>query len=232
MLRIGFSNKYFTLWNVNEINNGEYIIIDNQYIQNLSVDEEKAKKKAKELGVTNFQVENSLRGKYGSFKTKKYIKKNYTDTQFKFGKYEGTKINDNTDVSYLLWYYKETNNEWAKNRIIELDDTYLDYKGELITFDEYDEIKKSRELLDEIKTTGTYEGVITQNPSFDGVVNVNGVYFKFEEVVERWFRSWEYYLPMKSGKAVRIKNKTVKFDVKFNTEYGYFEVLNFDIIKK
>lgn len=78
MLRIGFSNKYFTIWNVQETTefkkidglNLPYQKISYCYIQNLSMNEAEAKK-AIFKGVENFEIDHDLFGRNASFVTRK-----------------------------------------------------------------------------------------------------------------------------------------------------------------
>ena len=81
MLRIGFSTKYFTLWDVQETIewtsvgglNLPYQKISYCYIQNLSMDENEAKRKAIFKGVENFEIDHELFGRNASFFHKKDI---------------------------------------------------------------------------------------------------------------------------------------------------------------
>ena len=113
-LAIGFTNKYFTLWNVssreetvgNEDNWTTYNVTDRHFIQNLSIDEEKAIKKAKDMGCKNLIPDESLYGVSQSWSSKE-VKESYSNPElFKFGRYQGTRIDEilESEIDYLLWY--------------------------------------------------------------------------------------------------------------------------------
>ena len=65
MIQIGFSKKYFTLWDVQETTefqridglNLPYQKISYCYLQNLSMNESEAKRKAIFKGVENFEID-------------------------------------------------------------------------------------------------------------------------------------------------------------------------------
>lgn len=77
-LQIGFSNQYYTLWNVSqtELHNGYfyYTIFHFNYIQNLSKDMDKAIEKASQMGCTDLIVNEELRGRNNSWEKKEIDK--------------------------------------------------------------------------------------------------------------------------------------------------------------
>ena len=134
MKRIGFANKYYTLWDVSEetvyrtVNDVHFASgtkITFTYYQNLSTDLDKAISKAKSMGVTILEVDEGLRGKTRSFSSVKNRNDIYNDNQFKFGRYEALQISDCEDVDYLVWYFGETDSKVAAEHVVSLDDSYI-----------------------------------------------------------------------------------------------------------
>ena len=130
MIRIGFSKKYFTLWDVIETTEFEQVegvnlpfkLISFNYLQILSMDEEQAKRKAIFKNVENFEIDFDLYGRNASFsKRQELFSKIPSDKSFffEFGRLKGQKIQDCNDFDYLFWYFQETQNEPSKNRLIE-----------------------------------------------------------------------------------------------------------------
>lgn len=74
MLRIGFANKFFTLWSVSEPYKcyvDEYSFYwrtDFDYIRNLSIEEKTAQEKARKGGAVNLSVDYSLKGSSSFFR--------------------------------------------------------------------------------------------------------------------------------------------------------------------
>ena len=142
MKRIGFANKYYTLWDVSEetmyrtVNDVHFASGTKTtftYYQNLSTDLEKAISKAKSMGVTILEVDEDLRGKTRSFSSVKNRDDIYNDNQFKFGRYEALQIVDCEDVDYLVWYFGETDSKVAAEQVVSLDDSYVFDGSELLT---------------------------------------------------------------------------------------------------
>ena len=132
MQTIGFTNEYFTLWNVSEVYkvpvnaNQWYEAQDFIYVQNLSKTLEGAK--AKLQGA--FDIDLELRGS-STFVKKSELLENFEVWQFTFGKLIGSDIRTCDDVWQLERAMDsekgEDRKEIAKQRLIEL--------GEVIQFD-------------------------------------------------------------------------------------------------
>ena len=93
---IGFSNKYYTLWDVTsetkDLGNGShYEITHHYYIQNLSFNKDKAFAKYPDA-----KFDESLRGQTKYFKTQKLVFD--TIDTFRFGKYKFNKIIESEDI--------------------------------------------------------------------------------------------------------------------------------------
>jgi len=244
MLQIGFSKKYFTLWDV--VNETQYSGDTGQYgynvtrftyMQNLSLDETKAKEKAKGFGVKDLSVNEDLYGRSGkSWEKRERIVKTYEPFQFRFGKYEDCDIRENDDVDYLKWYFGETENMIVAERMCELDDYYTILDGELLTQTQLDGVVKRKSIERKLKKTGVIELFVERNIDGCGHLHVDGITYMFEDIVERWYNDYQYFLPTLKGKAKRIKNKTIEVSVevgKFQDwDWDVWMIKDFKIIKK
>jgi hypothetical protein len=145
MLTLGFTNQFYTLWNVTkemvysggEVMNGKFNgtcweQTNNQFIKNLSIDYEKAVEKIKAYANDLDWNENlELRGVNGSFSTRELVgdgdyHPHHEDWEFTFGKFKGRDIREADDV----WQLNRAMNEekggrrrvYARRRLIELGD--------------------------------------------------------------------------------------------------------------
>ena len=119
-LSIGFTEKYFTLWNISirEETIGDELmyetckITDRFFIQNLSMDESKAIEKAKEKGCKNLSVDGSLRGVSQSWSSKERVESFVSPKVYQFGRCIGSLISETKEssIDYLMWYASEQNN--------------------------------------------------------------------------------------------------------------------------
>ncbi|BBI90540.1 hypothetical protein HYO65_gp148 [Tenacibaculum phage PTm1] len=225
MLNIGFSNKYFTLWDVCESteynSNGlPYKTTSYMYIQNLSIDKDSALNKAYNLGCKSKIVDYSLKGTKGWITKEKL----YSDIPkhlapfFMFGKYCDENIFDCTDYKYLYWYYSETNNIPAKKVL--LNNGYFEHNGDLLSESEYNKINKLNKIISNIGDTI----IITcdRNLKVDDDYNAYGYFevsddiklpFYFNDFKVYDYRGIEYALPTINGAGKRIKNKQLEIKV-------------------
>jgi len=171
MLAIGFTNVYYTLWNIeSEIvyypngykdSNGNgsfsnYQKITYTYLQNLSKDEDKALLKAKLKGCTNLIVDKDLFGRNESFSKQIKLYSNLTKNLspfFEFGKYFDKKIYQISDIEYIYWYYTQTENRYCKKILLE--NGYIEYDSNLISDIEY--LKISEKEKEKKKTNDFYK---------------------------------------------------------------------------
>ena len=232
MLKIGFSTKYFTLWDVTSVTTQDYIDMSFTYIQNLSLDESKAIEKAKSKGVTNLEVDSDLKGMNRSWKRREYIKKQYDENQFSFGRYEGEIITENDDSDYIKWYYRETKNDIAMNRVVELDSNYGIYDGGLLLLSKIEELETRDFEKELIRNDGKYSVLVTGNPDYLGIITENGISFKFKNTASRWYGNFEYFVPTLKGKGKLVKNRVIEFECKYDSEYDYFVIDDFKVMKK
>lgn len=131
MLTLGFTNIYYTLWNVEDpIEKNNFLCQSVQmvqtcsYIQNLSMDYSKALEKIKKrAGSDKFEIDLDLKGEY-SFERVVSERSMYQEWQFTFGKLAGNDIRTCEDVWQLNRAVKEEKGErrkvYARRRLIEL----------------------------------------------------------------------------------------------------------------
>jgi len=241
MLQIGFSTKYFTLWDVQ--NETEYSGSEGQYsynvtrftyLQNLSLVEEKAVAKAKEKGCTQLGINDELRGRSGrSFEKRTRIEKVFELHQFTYGKYEGDDIRENTDVNYLKWYFNETELMLVAERICELDSDYSIYDDRLVTSEQLARIVEIDTIEAGLKKNGTIQLQMERNLDGYGFVQIDGINYHFGEHSIMSYNGYDYGLPILNGKAKRVKNKLIEVKVEFGLvgDWEAWKVTEWDFVK-
>lgn len=246
---IGFTTKYYTLWEVTEeiIREkwGSYKRITHQYLKNISFDLGKAKEK-----YPNAIVDTALRG-HTSFRSTEWIEK-YAVDEFKSGQYAGRKISECTDISYLAWCYTSCNCIAYESRPIALkvleDAGYKEINEyHLATPDEVAQIEKSFEECEEtmkvLEENGNIVLEFNKNLDEEGTIRIGNTELSWapDKYKELEYAGYYYGLPIDSkGKAKRIKGKTLKiipekYEISVS-EYGWgttmkIEVKDFEIIK-
>ena len=245
---IGFTNKYYTLWEISEetkpLGNGiSYIVTHYNYIKNISFDKETAISK-----YPNAVIDENLRGKTQSWESKKEVWDN-VDT-FRFGKYRGEKITG-SDISYLEWYWDQVDSEhkdYVSKILVEngYEIRKYCYKTENGTTEsEYlmspeclrEEARCKEELnkkIAELNTSNVLDLFIESNPDYEGNYRDGNIIYHFKEVKENYYKGFNYYLPVINGKAKRIKNKKIvikKFEWKVENDNLTIEILDFEIAK-
>lgn len=250
MKYIGFTNKFYTLWDVYEdskpLGNGRTIKVTKHiYIKNISFDRDKAF-----AAYPDAEFDENLRG-HSSFDSNERIEWDNVDT-FRFGKYMFMKIEEVNDLNYTAWYWdqaygehKDFVSEFLKKNGYEIrTHTWKTYEG----FDRTDEYLMSPEALaiekaeaeklssdEKLLETGEPLSFLCEyNLDENGEVCDGNLTYKFSETKEMEYRGWPYWLPIKNGKAKRIKNKNItitKYTFKKNN-YGFtVNVIDFEISK-
>ena len=249
MLRIGFSKKYFTLWDVIETTEFEQVegvnlpfkLISFNYIQNLSMDEEQAKRKAIFKNVENFEIDFDLYGRNASFSKRQELFSKIPSNKsffFEFGKHKGKQISL-IDVDYLFWYYQETLNVNAK--AILLKNGFVELNGQVVHYEHAQKISLRELVINEIEGKTELEVEVLSNIDFsskrfrfaikDEVFE--GVYT--DEIKTLEYKGFFYGMPLVKGKAKRIKNKKAKINIvkkrdgKFDA--GVYEINQIEILK-
>ena len=239
---IGFTNKFYTLWEVTEdtrdLGNGhKYVVTHFVYVKNISFDKETAFSK-----YPGVDFDENLRGKTQSWDTEKEIWEN-VDT-YRFGKFKYEKIGDH-DIDYLAWYWDQVSGDHKeyvgsvlKNNGYEIR-TWGDNNQYLVDPETIENEKKAmkamNEMTEKLNSSESFEICFDHNPDEDGYCRVDDILYHFQDVKENWYNGFPYYLPVLNGKSKRIKNKNIKV-TKFNTrnlENGSLvvEIFDFKIVK-
>jgi len=211
---IGFATEYYTLW---EYSQREVYTTDNygnhhvsgvdhvyRYVKNISIDIEKVKTK-----YPNVEIDETLRGKINSFSYNERV--NLPTDFFWFGKHNGKKIDEviNTDFNYCLWVVENRSCEASK--YIQSHPEYVDYIAEL-------EAEKL-EALSNITSIKSGDNIHLEfvkngyNADDDGCWS-EATYGDIDVFVKcKDYKlvngMYPYIMPIVSGKAMRVKNKTV-----------------------
>ena len=238
MLRIGFSTKYFTLWDVQETTewtsvgglNLPYQKISYCYIQNLSMDENEAKRKAIFKGVENFEIDHDLFGRNASFFHKKELFSKIPSDKsyfFEFGKFQGEPIKNCTDFDYLFWFFNESQNIHAK--AILLENGFVEHEGQLLHGEHAKKIKLRNLVFKELEGKEEVQVEILSN--IDGN---NCFRFSYKNEVlwggfkgqtkAMFYNGITYYLPVIDEKAKKIKGKIVTLKIEKNGLEADFNV--------
>lgn len=236
MYTIGFTTKFYTLWDVTVEHftnaygrKGERVTAN--YIKNISMDEQAARAKYPDA-----PVDLGLRG-HSSF-CRTHWEPLPSDV-FPCGQYMGQSIADCTDFGYLYWAV-DRNMLCGESREIAVDallksGQYVYYAGLLMKAEIAAEYEQADAALDELIAGIDETGVI----EVESVSNVRGIQDEYneqtymyslkfwsatkgnvvnvewhEQMVQRFsYYDMEYWLPLKGGKAKRIKGKNLKIVV-------------------
>ena len=229
---IGFSTKFYTLWEVNTFAEGNNSYTRYSFVKNISFDLEVAKAKYPEA-IVNLE----LRG-HRSFVS--YDNTPVDDGCFRCGQYKGQKISECTDYSYMAWYFNNPSIMFERHEIEKVL-VPLGYKAIYSIVDrmlspeeaerinnEYDRVISISEQIAEhgyydiesvgnLKDDGGDEGYLFRTNNTDIQVAYTG------DVKEMYYSGYYYYLPIINGKSKKIKNKTIRvyvsdYDI-MQTEY-------------
>lgn len=225
---IGFATKFYTLWAIsNECNYSQNefgqvsvtgITTRYTYLGHLSIDLDKAKAKVSERGIELSGVDMSLKGQSSwEYKDKNYCTIPTSDLGFfAFGKYENQIISQCTDISYLEWYFNETNNKVAKQVLFA--NGYAELNGYVVKQEIVDRANATDSLIAEITASGEFTFVAEKNLSGAGEITIEGITFRFANYIRATYNGFTYGMPSINGKGKRIKNKKLKCIVSVNTE--------------
>ena len=159
---------------------------------------------------------------------------------FRFGKYCGKKIADVHDIKYTCWYFEQNHDinhqkyiedflydNWCDIRTLENGKKYA-VTHEIIKKEE-EQQKKQDKVLNKANNMERVYLNITHNPDSEGRIIIDDVTYIFPKVKEYYYEGNFYYLPVKNGKAKRIKGKMIEA-VLMNLDNEIF-ISNFEIIK-
>ena len=247
MYTIGFTSKFYTLWDVtvehftNEYGRkGERVTAN--YIKNVSMDEQAARAKYPDA-----PVDLGLRG-HSSFCRTKW--EPLPSDVFPCGVYMGKPIADCTDFGYLYWAI-DTCMLCGESRDIAVavllgSGQYGQYDGMILPMNRVNDLLAEDAVRDEIAAAIDINGCVEllnvsnikdwdENGfgSETGVDRVNLIWDR--AAIERFeYNGWEYFLPVKGGKAKRIKGKKLRIVADhYTNDRRYLDVYvkDFEIVK-
>jgi hypothetical protein len=242
---IGFTNKYYTLWEVSnpyQVNHSTYSVtkVDTNYLQNLSFDLSEAKRKAKERYGLDVEVDEDLRGVCArSFSTE--IKREFFPNVFHFGKYTGEQFSDISDLGYKLWYWSQTKNTEQFSQQLEDElvqqAAIISVNGELIPITDFERLvdSKLQKLEEDLYPRGHWgvngEKVIIEGELL-GVGSTNsrfGTMYTYLIGTEngRYTATSSSELPLVVGTVVKVSG-TVKW-VKYWSDWHNTEVVRTEL---
>ena len=247
MYTIGFTTKFYTLWDVTVEHftnaygrKGERVTAN--YIKNISMDEQAARAKYPDA-----PVDLGLRG-HSSFCRTKW--EPLPSDVFPCGMYMGKPIADCTDFGYLYWSV-DTNMLCGESRDIAVavllgSGQYGQYDDMILPMDRVNDLLAQDAARDEIAAAIDINGCVEllnvsnikdwdENGfgSETGVDRVNLIWDR--AAIERFeYNGWEYFLPVKGGKAKRIKGKKLRIVADhYTNDRRYLDVYvkDFEIVK-
>ena len=231
-LAIGFAEHYFTLWRITYMRERvapgcvqEKTYFD--YIKNISHDENTAFAKYPDA-----KYDPNLRGKTRSWSSSP--KEVWTDVDtFRFGKYKYRKIDEVNDIGYTKWYYCAASDEEHKKYVLSFLTRfgYTLYNGEIISNEEFERIKQEEENANSVENemiSSAENGAIvpifiTGNPGSNGEIydEQRDMYFYFQNVAERRYNGYKYYVPTIKGKGKNVKNRTILAKISVVVDDGW-----------
>lgn len=247
MYTIGFTTKFYTLWDVTVEHftnaygrKGERVTAN--YIKNISMDEQAARAKYPDA-----PVDLGLRG-HSSFCRTKW--EPLPSDVFPCGMYAGKPIADCADFGYLYWAV-DTNMLCGESRDIAVavllgSGQYGQYDDMILPMDRVNDLLAQDAARDEIAAAIDINGCVEllnvsnikdwdENGfgSETGVDRVNLIWDR--AAIERFeYNGWEYFLPVKGGKAKRIKGKKLRIVADhYTNDRRYLDVYvkDFEIVK-
>jgi len=228
---IGFSTKYYTLWDVNsEVITGrdgrKGKKVTASYLKNISTDLETAKARHPEA-----TVEMNLHGTHSWNRT---VWEPLPTDVFHGGKYRGQPIAECPDLDYLFWAYccsflsNEEQRDIAKDILLR-SGLYVMYKDKILKVAEATRLEAEDTEIQELCDTLTAGGSITIDNETGVHLNESTEDRRFlsfsrdgrillvwpeDMLVEHEYYGHKYWMPVKKDKGVRIKNREISVTAK------------------
>ncbi len=199
MKRIGFTNEYYTLWNVDDYGNCFYVKNISKY------------KHAAFSKYPGVEFNETLKGVTVIYDTEL---KGIDMTKFLFGKYNGEKLVECKDTDYLYCYYKCATYNEQKSIIREelLKRAFVLVDDALFSPSEYkkycSQLKEINNILNDIKAGQQIH--ISRNLNVAGDYWINHyICLHFNNYKQLRYRDTFYALPTIKGAGKRVKNKNI-----------------------
>lgn len=223
MKRIGFTKKYYTLWDVTVDKNyhqnergqitSVYETVRYSYLGNLSFDLEKAQEKAKAKGCTNLEPDTDLYGRNKSWEktTKKIVP-------------ESLEYSERDELLMICCSNRPENTPEVQKKALSvlLDKGYCKMINGIVTLSEFVDKMEQYFIDREDAINGELPNtfLIERNPDYEGWTYSDGFNLRFDKIKANYYNGFEYYLPVDGkGKTKRVKNKKIElldFDVNYS----------------
>ena len=234
MLAIGFTNKYYTLWDIQVKDNyhqnergqitTNYKTVQYTYLGNLSIDLNKAQEKAKLRGCQNLEPDTDLYGRNKSWNfTKKEIVK------------ESLENCERDELIMICCSNNPENTTEIRRKAVQvlLDKKYCQKVNNIITVSEH--VDKMKKYFEEKQTLLNLELpkklAIKGNPTNEGFISSDNFELKFANLKENYYKGFPYYLPVdKTGKSKRVKNKNIEI-TEYTVDYSELNEIPYKVWK-
>ena len=241
MLKIGFANVMYTLWDVTEetrlgYENKPYKVTVCRYLKTVCKDPAKL-----EILHPAVPIDLSLKGHSSYEIIHSYdheVRQPASDDEFKYGKYRGCKIAESTDAGYLKWYLD--NGNWdspaaplIKDRVSELTgEVFVDGVG-FISKEAAVDYQSKAQI---VESGASFEFTFENNLGWFNDFNFGQFRFVFSDdmvnQVNSYYGTQRFLKHPKTGKNVRVKGKTIKVteyhinsDCKWVRDIDKYEIL-------
>jgi hypothetical protein len=234
MRRIGFTNKYYTLWDISVNENysqndrGQvtmmYETVRYTYLGNLSFDLQKAQEKAQEKGCADLEPDTELYGRNTSWEktTKKIVP-------------ESLEYSERGELITICCSNNPENTFEVREKAIQvlLDKGFCENVNGIITVSEHVPAMKKyfadKEALMKLEIPELF--AIDKNPDYEGRLSVENFCLLFDKVKENYYNGFTYYLPLDAqGKTKRIKNKKIQI-LEYDVDYSDINEFPYDVWK-
>lgn len=245
---IGFTNKYYTLWEVSKKTvRDEYEEVTTYtytYIKNISYDMNEAIKQ-----YPNATIDLNLKGSHTFVRNE--TRSLILPDCFQFGKYRAQPLMDCKDIEYIRWYVKQIDPESEHFKYVREkmeDEGFIYEDGMFLTKEE-----KERNLA-EIRRFNEFRKLMNkhENPvilfernlfyeddvdcfCYKFFIGMSAVYISFEETKEMEYNGFVYGLPVKKKTGKKIKNKNLMLTgykvMEDNDKMIHIKVSDFEILK-
>lgn len=239
MIVLGYTGKFFARWelttevvNVMADRYTEYTKC--KYIRKVADTLEAALEKFPDLSVEPMLVNHKR-----SFDT--YGRVIFTSNEtFRFGKYNGKRIEEVSEGRYVAWYMNLDNANLSDEHKAYCRECLLKYfgyteeNGILISPETREKRAREKQLTDKVINKARNDQHVYLElkswPNADGEIKIDGVVYTFPEVRANYYNGYTYYMPVLNGVAKRIKNHVIKAEILAVYDKIYIE--DFKIVMK
>ena len=238
MIVLGYTGKFYARWEMTtEITN----VMNDRYTENIKCTYIRKVADTLENSIKKFPeltVETILNGHKRSFSISHVI---FTSNEtFRFGKYNGKRIEDINEGSYIAWYMNLDNGylsdehkAYCRKCLIKYF-KYTEENGVLVSPEIRKTIDNKKQVLESVINKARHNKHVYLElkhwPNENGEVEVDDVVYKFPEVRKYYYNGYPYYMPVLNNVAKRIKNHVIKATLSYIFDTIYID--DFKIVMK